>query len=198
MYRISGRTLSFLALVCALSLSLGCEDKAATSAPDATAQAPASDSGDTQPDMRPGQSAPEVSRDEANGLMTVTSQQDFDATYAALRAAIEDHDALTILAEVDHTKNAADNTDMTLHPARVIFFGNPNLGTPLMKAAPTMGLDLPQRMLVVKAADDQPTTIVYNDPMWLATRHGLTGQGETLTKIAGALEMLSTGAASAP
>lgn len=80
---------------------------------------------------------------------------------------------------------------MELPPARVVFFGNPDLGTPLMQSSPRAGLDLPQRMLVWEDSGDVKVT--YNDPEYIAARHGIDDRDEILETIADALEALATG-----
>ena len=69
-------------------------------------------------------------------------------------------------------------------------FGNPKLGSPLMMDAQTIGLDLPQKILVY----EEPSGVVkvaYNDPEYLKARHGITGQENILATIANALNSLT-------
>ena len=66
-----------------------------------------------------------------NGLIIKTSNNDFEATYQKLRGILEGNPNLKIILELDHSKNAA-NADIELLPTRIILFGNPKLGTPLM------------------------------------------------------------------
>ena len=61
---------------------------------------------------------------------------------------------------------------MELRPTTVIIFGNPRAGTPLMQAQQPIGLDLPLRMLVWQDGEGKVWTS-YNDPAWLAHRHGV-------------------------
>ncbi len=126
------------------------------------------------------------------GIVTADSPDDVPTTYARLRAAIAGNDSLTIVAELDHQANAA-SVGMPLPPIRLIVFGNPRLGTPLMRASQTVGVDLPQKMLVYRDAEGQ-TRIAYNDPFYLAERHGLGSPPEVAT-IQNALAALA-GAAS--
>ena len=127
------------------------------------------------------------------GIVTVQSNNSVDKTYQNLKSAIEGNDALSVIAELDHSKNAA-SVDMELRPTRILMFGNPKLGTPLMQASQTTGLDLPQKMLVYEEGDGQ-VFIAYNDPEYLEERHDIEGQDEVLQKIAGALKNLAEGAA---
>lgn len=105
------------------------------------------------------------------GIVAVASPDDVATTYARLRSAVTGNDALTLIAELDHQANA-QSVGLDLPPTRLIVFGNPALGTPLMQNAQTIAIDLPQKMLVYQA-DDGQTMIAYNDPAFLATRHGL-------------------------
>lgn len=138
--------------------------------------------------------APPVLVSDTVGLITVhATGRTVEQAYGALKQAIEANEKLTVMAEFDHTANAK-KADMELRPTRVIVFGNPALGSPLMQKSPTMALDLPQRMLVVESGENQ-VDIVYNDPSLMAARHGVTGEEERLMKIAGALKKLASVAA---
>ncbi|MFK7862097.1 MAG: DUF302 domain-containing protein [Granulosicoccus sp.] len=130
------------------------------------------------------------------GVVVVSSEQDMDTTYNALRSAIDAAAPLRIVAEVDHTANA-QSAELDLLPTRLIIFGNPNLGTPLMQSGQSVAIDLPQKMLVFENETGQ-VSIAYNDPAYIASRHGITDQDERLTTIATALENLATNAAAAP
>lgn len=127
------------------------------------------------------------------GLVTVESEFAFEETYDRLRSAIEGNENLRILAEVDHGANA-EGVGRTLPPTRLILFGNPDLGTPLMENARTTAIDLPQKLLVWAGTDGR-VFITYNDPAYLQRRHGIEGRDEVLTAIAGALGNLTGGAA---
>ena len=126
---------------------------------------------------------------KSEGIMTITSAQDFEATYTALRGAIENNSNLRLVAELDHQANAA-RVGEELSPLRLIIFGNPNLGTPLMQSSQTTALDLPQKMLVWEDSDGS-VKISYNDPAYLVKRHGITGQDQIIETISGALATLS-------
>jgi uncharacterized protein (DUF302 family) len=84
---------------------------------------------------------------------------------------------------------------MDLPPTQLLVVGNPALGTPLMHDAPTLALDLPQKMLVYED-DDGTVRIAYNDPFFLADLHVLSGQEERLQSIADALAALAEQASS--
>ena len=124
--------------------------------------------------------------------MMVTSRQSFDETYQTLKQAIESK-GLKVIAEIDHAENAK-SADMKLPPTKVILFGNPKMGTPLMKTKQSMALDLPQRMAVYEDAQGK-VHIVYNNPKVTAKKHQLEGQDEIIKKTSGALKMLANKAA---
>lgn len=130
------------------------------------------------------------------GIIVVPSNNDMDTTYNNLRGAIDAAEPLIIVAELDHSANAA-NVELSLAPTRLIVFGNPNLGTPLMQAGQSIGIDLPQKMLVYENAEGQ-VSVAYNDPAYLATRHGVTDQQDIIDTVTQALSGLAAGATAAP
>src|SRR3712207_8156991 len=77
---------------------------------------------------------------------------------------------MSIVARVDHA-SAATKVGLELRPTEVLIFGNPRAGTPLMQAAQTVGIDLPLKVLVWQDQVGR-TWLAYNDPSWLAKRHG--------------------------
>jgi uncharacterized protein (DUF302 family) len=128
--------------------------------------------------------------EEGAGLVTVDSTQSFEATVDRITTAIENNDALTLVTIVDHAANA-ESVGLSLPPTTVLVFGNPNLGTPLMQASRSVAIDLPQKLLVWE--ENGSVYVSYNDPEYLAARHGIEDMDETLSTIAGALESLATG-----
>ena len=149
--------------------------------------------GDGEEDGTGVAAAPTVTAGE--GIVTVTSENDFETTHAALVTAIQDAEPLNLVVELDHSTNAA-SAGLELPPTRLVVFGNPALGTPLMQSARSVAIDLPQRMLVWEA-EDGTVSIAYNDPAWVAERHAITDRAEQIETIAGALAGLAAGAAGA-
>jgi uncharacterized protein (DUF302 family) len=96
---------------------------------------------------------------------------------------------MTVFARIDHAA-AAKEAGMTLAPTEVLIFGNPKGGTPLMQAAQTLGIDLPLKALVWQDGAGK-TWIGYNDPKWLARRHGVTGYEPILDAMTKALETVA-------
>ncbi|SHI79546.1 DUF302 domain-containing protein [Aquimarina spongiae] len=127
------------------------------------------------------------------GVITKKSNKSFEETYASLKDIITNNPNLKIIAELDHQKNAA-SVDLELRPTRIILFGNPRLGTPLMQTSQTTGLDLPQKILVWQDEEGM-VNVSYNDPKYLQNRHGITGKDEVLAKVTGALDKITNMAA---
>lgn len=92
-----------------------------------------------------------------------------------------------VFARIDHAA-AAKAAGLELRPMQLLIFGNPKAGTPLMQAAPTIGLDLPMKVLAWQ--DDQgQTRVTWNGADYLAARHGLAeGQAKPLAAIGGLIE----------
>lgn len=128
---------------------------------------------------------------------TVKSENSFEETYSRLKSTIKDNPALTIVAELDHSKHAKENAAMDLLPSRVIMFGNPALGTPLMQTNQKIGLDLPQKMLVHQNSSGN-VYITYHNPQATALRYNISGQDEVVKKISKALAKLGKIAATKP
>lgn len=125
----------------------------------------------------------------ADGVVTTTVEDDVAATVDRIESAIEES-PLTLVTTIDHAANAA-SAEMELPPTTLLLFGNPEVGTPLMQAERTVALDLPQKMLVWD--EDGQTMVAYNDPAYLAERHGIEGQSDRLDQISSVLEGLATG-----
>jgi len=126
------------------------------------------------------------------GIITKVSLDNFQRTYDKLRSIIDGNPNLKIILELDHQANAA-SVDLTLEPTKIIMFGNPKLGTPLMLSGElTTGLDLPQKMLVTERSG--VVSISYNNPSYLKTRHQVIAREEVLKKVTEALDKISNAA----
>jgi len=100
---------------------------------------------------------------------------------------------LKIFEKVNH-QNGAASVGMDLSPSVVLIFGNPKLGTPLMQCAPTVAIDLPQKMLIWENAEGE-VQIGYNSADYLKSRHNIEGCTQELQKISGALRNFAQSAA---
>jgi uncharacterized protein (DUF302 family) len=106
----------------------------------------------------------------SSGLVTCISKFGPKETMDRLTAAVTTR-GISIMARIDHAAAAAE-IGMELRSTEVLIFGNPRAGTPLMQAVQTVGIDLPLKALVWQ--DEGGTTwLAYNDPQWLAQRHGV-------------------------
>lgn len=123
-----------------------------------------------------------------NGMVIKQSDHSVDQTVANMKAVLEKK-GINVVAELEHEKNAS-RVGLEMQEATVLLFGNPKMGTPLMKSSITVGIDLPMKLLVWKDADGK-VWMGYNDPAYLASRHGITDQPEVLKKMTGALGKLT-------
>jgi uncharacterized protein (DUF302 family) len=131
----------------------------------------------------------------ADGLVTLPGGDSVEATVDRITDAIE-AGPFTLVASIDHAANA-DSVDLDLPPTTVLLFGNPAVGTHLMQERRTTAVDLPQKLLVWEAADGS-VNVSYNDPAYLADRHGIEGMEGTLEKINAALRSLATAGRETP
>ena len=111
----------------------------------------------------------------ADGLTTIRSSYGPKDTMNRLEAEVKAK-GMTVFARIDHAAGAAA-VGLSLRPTELLIFGNARGGTPLMQADQAIGIDLPLKAVVYEDAAGK-TWLAYNDPHWLASRHGL-GAGVT-------------------
>ncbi|HTW79016.1 MAG TPA: DUF302 domain-containing protein [Terracidiphilus sp.] len=109
----------------------------------------------------------------ANGIIDIRSNHSVDVTVQKLTSILESK-AVTLFALVDHSGEAA-KVGMTMRPTRLLIFGSPKAGTPLMQAAPSVAIDLPLKILVWEDANGQ-AWVSYNSPEYLRDRHNLPSE----------------------
>lgn len=130
----------------------------------------------------------------ADGLITLKSSHGPKQTVERLVAEVEAK-GLTVFARIDHAAGASD-AGLALRPTELVIFGNAKGGTPLMQANQAIGIDLPLKALVWQEASGD-TWLSYNDPAWLARRHGLGSEVEApvkaMTAMLGAVTRAATG-----
>ena len=108
--------------------------------------------------------------DNGKGLIDIPSNHSVDETVTKLEGILQAK-GITLFALVDHSGEAA-KAGMKMRPTKLLIFGNPKAGTPVMLAAPSSAIDLPLKILVWE--DDQGKVwITYNSPTYLQTRHNL-------------------------
>jgi uncharacterized protein (DUF302 family) len=115
------------------------------------------------------------------GLVQVASRYSVDETVQKLEAAFRDK-GMQIFALVDHS-GEAEKVGLKMRPTKVVIFGSPKGGTPLMVAAPSLAIDLPLKALVAEDAQGK-VSVTYNDPAYLQQRHGVPA--ELIKNLAGA------------
>lgn len=120
------------------------------------------------------------------GLTYSKSNFSFEETYQTIKTILTNNPKIGIVAEIDHSNNAK-NAGLELAKTKLILFGNPNLGTPLMQSNMVTGLDLPQKIVVFENNND--VIVAYNNANYLVNRHQLDGIN-TIPIIAKALETI--------
>src|SRR5271167_200630 len=107
---------------------------------------------------------------QGNGLVQVASPYTVDETVRRLESVLAER-GVRVFVVVDHS-GEAEKVGMKMLPTKLVIFGNPKGGTPLMLAAPSIAIDLPIKILVWQ--DNQGNVwLSYNSPEYLAERHGL-------------------------
>jgi uncharacterized protein (DUF302 family) len=118
------------------------------------------------------------------GVVSLKSPHSVDETLDRLESALKQK-GMTIFARIDHARGA-QQAGMELPPTALLIFGNPKAGTPLMQCGRSVAIDLPQKALAWQDESGQ-VWLSYNDPRYLAERHGIENCGEVVDKIAKAL-----------
>jgi uncharacterized protein (DUF302 family) len=116
-----------------------------------------------------------------NGLVQVASKYSVEETLRRLEAAFASK-GLRVFAVVDHS-GEADKVGLEMRPSKVVIFGSPKAGTPLMVASPSLAIDLPLKALVAEDAGGK-ASVTYNSPEYLKERHGVPE--ELMKNLAGA------------
>ena len=107
---------------------------------------------------------------QQEGIVKIAGRHSVDETVDRLKAVLQSK-GVTLFAIIDHS-GEAQKAGMRMPPTKLLIFGNPKAGTPLMLAAPSAAIDLPLKLLV--AEDSQGKTwISYNSAEYLKERHGL-------------------------
>lgn len=121
---------------------------------------------------------------QGNGLSHVASKYSVDETVKRLQAVLAEK-GVQVSALIDHS-GEAEKVGMKMRPTKLLIFGNPKSGTPLMVAAPSVAIDLPLKALV---AEDESGKIwvTYNSPEYLQQRHAVPEDLIKNIAMAGAL-----------
>jgi uncharacterized protein (DUF302 family) len=115
------------------------------------------------------------------GIVRVASRHSVDATVDKLRGMLEAK-GVKLFALVDHSGEARA-AGLQMRPTKLLIFGSPKAGTPLMIAAPSIAIDLPLKLLIWEDADGK-AWISYNAPAYLEARHGVPQEiAQALTAV---------------
>ena len=113
-----------------------------------------------------------------NGVITIRSAHSVEETVLRVKEILSAK-RVTLFALIDHS-GEAEKVGLRMPPCKLLIFGNPAAGTPVMLAAPTLALDLPLKILVWEDANGA-VWVSYNDSSYLQQRHGVPT--ELLTNI---------------
>jgi len=119
-----------------------------------------------------------------NGIVNKPSNHPVDETVERVKNILQAK-GITLFAMVDHS-GEAEKVGMKMPPTKLLIFGNPKGGTPLMLAAPSTAIDLPLKILVWEDGQGK-VWLSYNSPEYLQTRHGFPPDLEKNIAVAGAL-----------
>ena len=128
----------------------------------------------------------------ADGIITKTSTHNVKDTLDKLESIVTGK-GFKVVARVNHAK-AAEMSGQSLNPTEVLIFGNPKVGTALMKSNQAIGLDLPIKVIAWED-DNGVVKIAYNDPSWMVSRYGIADRDEVVKKMTGALSKFTDAAA---
>ena len=121
---------------------------------------------------------------DSNGIIKIKSTHSVTETINKLEAVLNKK-GMTIFKRVNHTAGAK-KVGLQLRPTELLIFGNPKVGTPLMLCSQTAALDLPQKALAYEDESSQ-VWLAYNDPAYMANRHGIKSCEKAVKKVTGAL-----------
>ena len=105
-----------------------------------------------------------------DGIVKIPSHHSVDETVEKLKTVLKSK-GVTLFALVDHS-GEAEQVGLKMPPTKLLIFGNPKGGTPLMLAAPSAAIDLPLKILIAEDSQGE-VWISYNSPDYLKERHGL-------------------------
>jgi uncharacterized protein (DUF302 family) len=119
-----------------------------------------------------------------NGLIQVSSKYAFDETVKRLESVLAER-GVRVFALIDHS-GEAEKVGMKMRPTKLVIFGNPKGGTPVMVAVPSVAIDLPLKALVAEDAAGK-VWVSYNSPEYLQQRHGVPEELIKNIAVVGAL-----------
>jgi uncharacterized protein (DUF302 family) len=129
-----------------------------------------------------------MTQSRGSGIIDTPSSHSVDETVERLKEILQAK-GITLFALVDHS-GEAEKVGMKMRPTKLLIFGNPKAGTPVMLAAPTSAIDLPLKILIWEDAQGK-VWVTYNSPVYLQERHSLP------TELLQNIEVVETLAANA-
>lgn len=135
--------------------------------------------------------APFVAHAASNGIIKKQSQHSVARTMDKLETLVASK-GFTVFVRIDHAAGAK-SVNQRLAPTELLIFGNPKVGSALMSSEVSVGLDLPVKVLVWEDAQGR-VWLAYNDPHYIAKRHGIGDRAEVVERMSGALGTLSNAA----
>jgi uncharacterized protein (DUF302 family) len=117
-----------------------------------------------------GSSGANTSVEKGNGIVRISSHHSVDETVEKLESILKSK-GITLFAVIDHSGEAA-KVGLNMPNTKLVIFGSPKGGTPLMLAAPSIAIDLPLKILVAQDAQGM-VWVSYNSPGYLKERHDL-------------------------
>lgn len=130
-----------------------------------------------------------MSSNPENGIVTIPSHHSVDETVEKLENLLQAK-GVKLFALIDHS-GEAEKIGIRMRPTKLLIFGNPKTGTPLMIASPSIAIDLPMKAMIWEDANGK-VWISYNAPAYLQARHSLP---QELVQNIAAVEALATKAA---
>lgn len=131
---------------------------------------------------------------KVGGLISVESAFNVDQTTQNLENVLKAK-GMKVFATVDHSAGA-ESVDLSLRPTKLVLFGNPKVGTPLMNCQQSVAIDLPQKALIWEDEAGK-TWFSYNAPNYLKFRHKVADCDAVIEKITGALANFAKAATTA-
>jgi len=119
------------------------------------------------------------------GIINIKSRHDVKNTADRLETVLKEK-GMTVFLRINHSEGAR-SVGEKLRPTELVIFGNPKVGAPLMQCSQTVAIDLPQKALIWQD-DSGQVWLSYNDPRYLAKRHGIDGCKAVLDKVQTALK----------
>jgi uncharacterized protein (DUF302 family) len=111
--------------------------------------------------------------DAVDGIVSIPGKHSVDETVARIETLLRQKQ-VKVFAVIDHS-GEAQQAGLAMRPTKLLIFGNPRGGTPLMLASPSVAIDLPLKLLVAEDSEGR-TWISYNSPQYLLDRHHLPAE----------------------